>query len=121
MIARAALLAAGLVAAGCTLVRIEQGEPVSAADARAVKAGDSKATVLATLGAPESMSPIPGGSLFEYSFRVSDSEALDISAVQASASLSSTDVRTDRLVVRFDRDGRVREVGFPVGLASAVR
>lgn len=120
MIARAMLCAVGL-AAGCTLVRIEQGEPVAVADARAVQAGDSKASVLATLGAPDAMFPIPGGSIFEYSFRVTDSEALDIAAIQASASLSSTEVRTDRLVVRFDRDGRVREVGFPIGLPSAVR
>jgi hypothetical protein len=67
------------------------------------------------------MFPIPGGSVFEYSFRVTDSEALDVSAVQAAASISSTEVRTDRLVVRFDREGRVREVGYPVGLRSAVR
>lgn len=120
-LALAASLAAAVAAAGCTLVRIEQGEPVGAADARAVKAGDSKASVLATLGAPEAMFPILGGSIFEYSFRVTDTEALDISAIQASASISATETRTDRLVVRFDREGRVREVGYPVGLRSAVR
>jgi outer membrane protein assembly factor BamE (lipoprotein component of BamABCDE complex) len=111
----AAVLALGL-GSGCTYIVIEQGTPLRPSDARLIARGDAKVEVLETLGAPSAMGIFPGGSWFEYSFRVSDTDQVDISFLQASGSWASTEVRSDRLLVRFDRTGRVLDIGVPSGL-----
>ena len=118
---RAWLCAAMLIGAGCTSVRIEQGRPLTFDQAKRVSPGDSKAYVLARLGAPNAMFPVPGGSFFEYRFRASGTDQLDLSVLQASLSVAIEENRTDRIYVRFDREGRVTEIGFPVGVASGIR
>lgn len=115
-----AALGAALAAGGCTFTSITTGDPLTPAAARRIAAGDSKAAVLAELGAPDSMGRLPGGSWFEYAFSVEDGDQLDLSLLQASASWATTDTRTDRLFVRFDRTGRVTEIGPPSGLGTAL-
>lgn len=114
-------LAVAVACGGCTLVRVEQGTPLTVRDARRIDVGDSKAQVLARLGAPTQMFPVPGGSFFVYSFATTDSRSLEVAAVQASASWDSVERLRDRLYVRFDRDGAVTEIGHPTGLRSALR
>ncbi|MHC5019144.1 MAG: outer membrane protein assembly factor BamE domain-containing protein [Planctomycetota bacterium] len=113
----AAALALGL-GSGCTYIVIEQGTPLRPSDARRITHGDAKAEVLETLGAPSAMGHFPGGSWFEYSFRVTDTDQLDVSFLQASGSWASTEVRSDRLLVRFDRTGRVLDIGVPSGIGT---
>lgn len=116
----AAMLLAGALcgAGGCTYIVIEQGTPLRPADALQIARGDAKAEVLAALGAPSSMGVFAGGSWFEYTFRVTDTDQLDVSFLQASGSWASTEVRQDRLLVRFDRTGRVTDIGVPLGLGT---
>ncbi len=111
----AGVLAVSL-AGGCTYIVIEQGDPLHPADARRIERGDAKARVLTELGAPSAMGIFPGGSWFEYAFRTQDTDQIDLSLLQASGSWATTDIRTDRLLVRFDRTGRVLDIGPPLGL-----
>lgn len=113
-----AFLVACCVAGGCTYTSITTGEPLTPTDALQISQGDSKAWVLHTLGAPDNMGRLAGGSWFEYAFSVEDSDQLDLSLLQASASWATTDTRTDRLFVRFDRSGNVTEIGPPRGLGT---
>ena len=53
-------------------------------------------------------------------FRVRDTDQLDLSLLQASGSWATTDIRTDRLLVRFDRTGRVLDIGPPLGLGLSL-
>jgi outer membrane protein assembly factor BamE (lipoprotein component of BamABCDE complex) len=113
----AGILALGLGSAGgCTYIVIAQGDPLRPADALRIERGDTKARVLTELGAPTTMGIFPGGSWFEYAFRVQDTDQIDLSLLQASGSWATTDIRTDRLLVQFDRTGRVLDIGPPLGL-----
>ena len=95
------------LASGCTLSWEAVGSPLPREAVAKLKTGMSKAEVLEILGPPDVAGLRVGGSVFVYRYRNAEDAGLDISAFQASVSFDTTDLRTDRIAVLFDKRGIV--------------
>lgn len=102
----------GLTLFGCTLSRLQIGHPLDASSARLVEAGQLTAEVLERLGPPDRVTLILGEPIFEYFYREELDRELELSFFQANFDYEQVWQKADRLVIRFDRDGRVRDYGI---------
>lgn len=109
--APAALLCLCLFVPACTLSYVYEGAPLPADAARVLRHGMTKAQVLSIFGPPDLMGLRLDGSVFVYRYRHESEAGFRLSAFQASVSYDASDARTDRLVVFFDKRGRVTSVG----------
>lgn len=109
----AAILAAAALAGGCSLRYEYGGAPFPVESFGRLKAGMSKAEVLGLLGPPDTLGLNLKGSVFVYRFHNEGDTGLEVSLYYASARVESSDRRTDRLLVFFDKSGRVAD--FAVG------
>ena len=98
--------------ASCTLGRLQVGNPLDASSASALYAGQSKADVLERLGPPDRVSIDRDEAVFEFLYREDLDRELDLALFQASFDYEQIWLRSDRLVVRFDSQGRVRDYGI---------
>jgi outer membrane protein assembly factor BamE (lipoprotein component of BamABCDE complex) len=96
----------------CTLSYVSEGTPLNRAQKDLLRPGMNKARVLALLGPPNDMGLRMKGSIFIYRYHDESEEAVKVSAYQASVSYKSSRSSTDRLVVLFDKKGRVTAVGI---------
>lgn len=108
----AALITVLSLAGGCTLSRVRLGQPVTADQAARIEEGSGKATILHLLGPPDQVAVEAGGTVFEYLYRQQRGRELEITVFRASFTYQEAYSHADRLVVRFDREGRVREYGI---------
>lgn len=95
----------------CTFGRLQIGHPLDAGAERELYAGQTKADVLERLGPPDRVTLQWDEAVFEYFYRENLDRELDVSLFQSSFDFDQIWLRADRLVVRFDREGRVRDYG----------
>lgn len=72
-----------------------------------LKAGMGKGDVLGLLGPPDTLTARIKGSLFIYRYHNEGDTGFRVSAYRAALELESLNRRTDRLLVFFDKKGRV--------------
>lgn len=108
----AALIAILCAVGGCTLSRVRLGQPVTAEQAARIEEGSSKAAILDLLGPPDQVAVEARGTVFEYLYRQQSGRELEITVFRASFTYQEAYSHADRLVIRFDQDGRVREYGI---------
>jgi len=97
---------------GCTLTRLQIGDPLDSASAAEIYTGQAKADVLGRLGPPDRVTMTWGEPVFEYLYREELGRELELSFFQANFDYEQIWQKADRLVVRFDQDGRVRDFGI---------
>lgn len=97
---------------GCTLSRLQIGHPLDAKSVGLVAAGQLTGEVLDRLGPPDRVTLVLGESIFEYFYLEETDRQLELSLFQASFDYEQTWLKADRLVIRFDREGRVRDYGI---------
>jgi outer membrane protein assembly factor BamE (lipoprotein component of BamABCDE complex) len=102
-------IAAALVAGSCTLKWEFVGTPVPRARIAELAPGMPKREVLNLLGPPDTVGLRMDGSVFIYRFRSETEDSLKLSAFQASFSYDATVRRTERVVVFFDKKGRLTD------------
>lgn len=96
---------------GCTLGwEFHGARPEPEAVAR-LEPGMTKADVLKTLGPPDTVGLRMKGSVFIYRYVRSSDQGLSLNAYQASVSYDASDRRTTRLVVFFDKAGKLAQQG----------
>ncbi len=109
---RPALLLLLLLLAGCTIRRELDGETLDRGQLERLVAARTKAEVLETVGPPMDVGLQLDGSAFVYRLRLEEADELSLSFFQATFDYSSTDRRTARLLVLFDKQGRKTGFGF---------
>lgn len=97
--------------AGCTLRRIHSGSKFPENLETILTVGMTKGQVLEVLGPPDAMGLRLQGTIFIYRYSNQADEDLKLSAFQGSFNYGSSDLRTARLVVFFDKKGRVTAFG----------
>ncbi|MHC4390711.1 MAG: outer membrane protein assembly factor BamE domain-containing protein [Planctomycetota bacterium] len=102
------LLALTALLPGCALGWIKAGHPLDPGALQQVTLGQTKADVLEKLGPPDKVSVERDESTFEYLFTDEASREVSLSFLQASASYDDVVAKSDRLVIRFDETGHVR-------------
>ncbi len=100
-----------VLASGCTFGRLQVGHPLGAGSEANLYAGQTKVEVLERLGPPDFVEVVFDESAFEYLYRENLDRELDLSIFQASFDYEQIWLRADRLIVRFDSKGRVRDFG----------
>jgi hypothetical protein len=98
--------------AGCTFGRLQIGHPLDAGAESDLYSGQPQVEVLETLGPPDRVTMIWDEAVFEYFYRENLDRELDVSVFQASFDYEQIWLRADRLVVRFDAAGQVRDFGI---------
>lgn len=98
--------------AGCTLSRWTVGDPLVEGAEAELYAGQTQAEVLDRLGPPARVDVVWGETVFEYFYRVRADRELEVSLFRASFEYEEERSQADRLVVRFDLAGRVRDFGI---------
>jgi outer membrane protein assembly factor BamE (lipoprotein component of BamABCDE complex) len=122
--ARSSRLAlAALALTACTITRDYIGSPLRADPAVEIHPGSTDmADVLRTFGAPDRILRHAAGDVFVYRYRRSNTEVLAIEEPVITNTeiftYSRTREKEDRLVVLFDREGRVRSFGYLHGTAE---
>lgn len=108
------------LASGCTLTRVYVGTPVRFELAEALRPGESgKGEVLRRLGAPDGIVRQFDGDIFVYryerrnraTFRIQEPVITNLELF----SYSRSEQKHDSIVVLFDEEGVVREVGTAAG------
>ena len=97
---------------GCTFGRLQIGHPLDAGAESDLYSGQPQGEVLERLGPPDRVTMIWDEAVFEYLYREDLDRELDVSVFQASFDYEQIWLRADRLVVRFDAAGRVRDFGI---------
>jgi outer membrane protein assembly factor BamE (lipoprotein component of BamABCDE complex) len=97
---------------GCTISREYDGQQLGPEQLEALANVETKAEVLEQVGPPEDMGLLQDGSVFIYRFRREALENLNLQFFRATFDYESTDRRTDRLVVLFDKRGQVTGYGL---------
>lgn len=106
--------------AGCTIRRATLGSPVRIEEASALVAGEAtKAEVLARLGPPDGIVRQFDGDIFVYrrvrrntaTFRISEPVVTNLEIFEWTRS----EQRHDSIVILFDPDGMVKQVGAARG------
>lgn len=108
----AALLLLLLAASGCTIRREFDGETLTRAQLEALAQATTKAEVLERVGPPMDVGLQLGGSVFVYRYRWEEADDLNLSFFRASFAYETTERRTSRLLVLFDKQGRKTGQGF---------
>jgi len=118
------VLALGLAAAtllpGCTITRVYVGSPVRLELVDALVPGESgKGEVLRQLGAPDGIVRQFDGDIFVYRYRRRNSASLTLEEPVITNleifSYSRSEQKYDTIVVLFDEEGVLREVGTAQG------
>jgi outer membrane protein assembly factor BamE (lipoprotein component of BamABCDE complex) len=99
------------IASACTLGRLRVGDPLSTDAVTRLYSGQAKTEVLERLGPPDRVTTLRNESAFEYFYRENLDRELDISVLQSNFDYEQIWLRADRLVVRFDAKGEVRDYG----------
>ena len=99
-----------LAVTGCTLRQTYTGSPLPREEAGRLVPGVDKAEVLERLGPPDMVGPRIDGCVFVYRYRDESDAGLSLSFFQASVSWDESDQRTHRLVLFFDKKGRLTAV-----------
>lgn len=97
---------------GCTFGRLQIGHPLDAGAESDLYSGQPQVEVLERLGPPDRVTMIWDEAIFEYFYREDLDRELDVSLFQASFDYEQIWLRADRLVVRFDAAGQVRDFGI---------
>jgi hypothetical protein len=98
--------------AGCTFGRLQIGHPLDAGAESDLYSGQAQMEVLERLGPPDRVTMDWDEAVFEYFYREDLDRELDVSVFQASFDYEQIWLRADRLVVRFDAAGHVRDYGI---------
>jgi hypothetical protein len=114
---------AALLLASCTITREYRGSPLRADPASEIQAGvTGMADVLRVFGPPDRILRHVAGEVFVYRFQRRNGETLVIEEPVITNwelfSYSRVRDKEDRLVVLFDRDGRVSSYGYVRGTAE---
>ena len=104
-----ALLIGHLLLGGCTLSWTHFGHPLRAGAESTLYQGQPKSDVLEQLGPPDRVAVERAESTFEYLYREQRDRELDISLWQANFNYQQGWDQADRLVIRFDARGQVRD------------
>ena len=113
---RAAVALLLLLAVGCTIKREFNGETLSPERLETLVDARTKADVLEMFGPPQDIGLQLDGSVFIYRCRWEAQENLNLAFFRASFDYETTDRRTDRLVVFFDKQGN--KTGQGLDMAS---
>lgn len=111
------LLLLGL--SGCTIGREYVGGQLGRAQLEQLAKLETKGEVLETLGPPNDMGLQLRESVFLYRVRREAAENLNLSFFRASFDYEQIDRRTDRLIVFFDKRGRVTRYGLDLASEEA--
>jgi len=109
---RILLLLCVLLAGGCTMRREYDVDTLDLQRFELLESAETKAEVLERVGPPHSVGLQLDGSVFVYRTNIEKSESLNLSAFRASFDYQTTDRRTARLIVLFDKQGRKVGTGF---------
>lgn len=104
--------------AGCTFGRLQIGSPIDAGAEADLYPGQSKVEVLEHLGPPDQVTTLRDESTFEYFYRENLDREMDVTVLQSNFDYLQIWRRADRLVVRFDASGYVREYGVNLQTSS---
>lgn len=104
-----ALLMSLPILGGCTLSWTKFGHPLTAGADAALYVGQPKALVLERLGPPDRVAVERAESSFEYLYRERRERELELSFSYANFDYEQLWDRADRLVIRFDAHGLVRD------------
>jgi hypothetical protein len=107
-----AALVAVLLVSGCTIRREYDVDILDLERLQLLESANDKAAVLEQVGPPHSVGIQLDGSVFVYRTRIAEVESLNLSAFRASFDYETTDRRTARLIVLFDKQGRKVGQGF---------
>lgn len=106
------LLLALLPQVGCTIGREFVGGQLGVQQLEQLGRLETKAEVLEVLGPPNDMGLQLRESVFLYRVRREEAENLNLSFFRASFDYQQVDRRTDRLIVFFDKQGRITRYGL---------
>lgn len=106
------VLSLGCATAGCTMVREFSGEVLDQERLDLLVAAKTKAEVLERFGPPNDVGMQQNGSVFIYRYRTETLDNLNLSFFNATFDYETTDTRTARLIVMFDKQGRKTGQGF---------
>jgi len=112
------LLCALLAGGGCTMRREYDVDTLDLERLEVLQDAGTKAEVLERVGPPHSVGLQLEGSVFVYRTNIEKSESLNLSAFRASFDYQTTDRRTARLIVLFDKQGRKVGQGFDSAAGS---
>lgn len=101
-----------LLSGGCTIRREWDVDTLDPERLLLLNDAATKAEVLERVGPPHSVGIQLGGSVFVYRARTESVENVNLSAFQASFDYQTTDRRTARLIVLFDKKGQKIGQGF---------
>ena len=109
---RAFILALGLasvilVAGACTIRQEFSGSPAPEDRVSKLQPALTKGYVLDLLGPPDTVAKRLKGSLFIYRYHNEGDTGFRVSVFRAALEFDTSDSRTDRLLVFFDKKGRV--------------
>ena len=108
-----------LLGSGCTIAREFEGGSLSERHLLRLKGLKTKAAVLTELGPPNLIGLQLNESVFLYRFRREENENLNVALFQASFDYDQVDRRVDRLIVFFDKRGRVTRYGLDLATRAA--
>jgi len=97
--------------AGCTVSHLHAGLPFAPAEVAAVRQGMPKAAVLALLGPPDEVAPLPQGSAFVYYYATQRGADLRLAFFGATFAYDRERSLEDSLMILFDRNGVVSAIG----------
>lgn len=104
---------------GCTMNREFDGETLTAAQLQRLTLAKTKAEVLETVGPPADIGLQLDGSVFIYRYRSEEVDNLNLSAFRLTFDYETSDRRTARLTVFFDKKGNVKGFGLDDALRPA--
>ncbi|HBP17252.1 MAG TPA: hypothetical protein DEA08_05565 [Planctomycetes bacterium] len=116
---RLLLLLVLLAQAGCTIGREYVGGQLGEQQLEQLATLHTKAEVLEVLGPPNDMGLQLRESVFLYRVQREAAENLNLSFFRASFDYQQIDRRTDRLIVFFDKGGRVTRYGLDLASEEA--
>lgn len=100
---------------GCTITFEENLETLSPGQLAKLAEAETKIEVLETVGPPVDVGLQLTGSVFVYRANREVTRSLNLSAFQASFDYEEEDRRTERLLVLFDKQGKVTGYGWDSG------
>jgi hypothetical protein len=105
------LLAPAPALGGCTIAHITAGGAIPPTVARDIEPGATKAAVLERFGPPDEVRFRTGGTDWLYTHGSEDGSNVHVALIELSGEFDEVRRRLDRLLVRFDGQGRVQEIG----------
>ena len=105
------LALAACAISSCTFQQVFVGSPFPEETYGRLAAGMTQSEVMALLGPPDEIGLRLDGSAFTWRHQSESDTGLSVSVFQASLSYDYADRRTEKLVVLFDKRGRVTVFG----------